>query len=431
MLKTLKTLLHRLTPKQLITRIAGFLAEKEMGDVTAFVIETFISIYNIDMKEAEKENPEDYKTFNEFFIRTLKPGQRPLARGQNVIVSPVDGTIAEYGYITYGRLIAAKGQDYSLRTLLGGDERVAAMFEDGNFETIYLAPSNYHRIHMPTAGTLRRIIYIPGKYYSVNPDYVERIEGLFTKNERAVALFDTPAGPMALVFVGATIVGSIGITGVGIISPNRERRIQVTDFPDDTAPSYAKGQEIGFFKLGSTVITIFGKNSVTLSPEQKSGSPVKMGSLMGYISESGDADTSSEDADTAADSSADTAGSTADRKAPEQNSQNDSEEATAHEDNPDTDTEPAPEEGRTETAAAPDTEESENPEASSDADILKDAEPAATASYDTKEATRDSGSEDSSGSSESPEPGEHDRAPASGKRETQKRTRKAKSSRKK
>ena len=305
------------------------------------------------------------------------------------------------------------------------------MFEDGNFETIYLAPSNYHRIHMPTAGTLRRIIYIPGKYYSVNPDYVERIEGLFTKNERAVALFDTPAGPMALVFVGATIVGSIGITGVGIISPNRERRIQVTDFPDDTAPSYAKGQEIGFFKLGSTVITIFGKNSVTLSPEQKSGSPVKMGSLMGYISESGDADTSSEDAGTAADSSADTAGSTADRKAPEQNSQNDSEEATAHEDNPDTDTEPAPEEGRTETAAAPDTEESENPEASSDADILKDAEPAATASYDTKEATRDSGSEDSSGSSESPEPGEHDRAPASGKRETQKRTRKAKSSRKK
>ena len=169
MLKTLKTLLHRLTPKQLITRIAGFLAEKEMGDVTAFVIETFISIYNIDMKEAEKENPEDYKTFNEFFVRTLKPGQRPLARGQNVIVSPVDGTIAEYGYITYGRLIAAKGQDYSLRTLLGGDERVAAMFEDGNFETIYLAPSNYHRIHMPTAGTLRRIIYIPGKAVPLIP----------------------------------------------------------------------------------------------------------------------------------------------------------------------------------------------------------------------------------------------------------------------
>ena len=283
MIKTLKTLIHHLTPKQFLTRAAGFFAEREWGEVTTFVIETFISIYHIDMKEAVKENPEDYKTFNEFFIRELKPGLRPLPRGLNAIAAPVDGTIAEYGYITYGRLIAAKGQDYSLRTLLGGDEQVSAPFEDGNFETIYLAPSNYHRIHMPMAGTLRKIIYIPGKYYSVNPDYVERIEGLFAKNERAVAIFDTAAGPMALVFVGATIVGSIGITGIGIISPNKERRIKVTEFPAETAPTYAKGEEIGYFKLGSTVITIFGKKSVTLSPEQKSGSAVKMGTLMGYV----------------------------------------------------------------------------------------------------------------------------------------------------
>ena len=283
MIKTLKTLIHHLTPKQFLTRAAGFFAEREWGEVTTFVIETFISIYHIDMKEALKENPEDYKTFNEFFIRELKPGLRPLPRGLNAIAAPVDGTIAEYGYITYGRLIAAKGQDYSLRTLLGGDEQVSAPFEDGNFETIYLAPSNYHRIHMPMAGTLRKIIYIPGKYYSVNPDYVERIEGLFAKNERAVAIFDTEAGPMALVFVGATIVGSIGITGIGIISPNKERKIKVTEFPAETAPTYAKGEEIGYFKLGSTVITIFGKKSVTLSPEQKSGSAVKMGTLMGYV----------------------------------------------------------------------------------------------------------------------------------------------------
>ncbi len=282
MIKTLKTLIHHLTPKQFLTRAAGFFGEREWGEVTTFVIETFISIYHIDMKEALKENPEDYKTFNEFFIRELKPGLRPLPRGLNAIAAPVDGTIAEYGYITYGRLIAAKGQDYSLRTLLGGDEQVSAPFEDGNFETIYLAPSNYHRIHMPMAGTLRKIIYIPGKYYSVNPDYVERIEGLFAKNERAVAIFDTAAGPMALVFVGATIVGSIGITGIGIISPNKERKIKVTEFPAETAPTYAKGEEIGYFKLGSTVITIFGKKSVTLSPEQKSGSAVKMGTLMGY-----------------------------------------------------------------------------------------------------------------------------------------------------
>ena len=292
MIKTLKTLIHHLTPKQFLTRAAGFFAERELGELTTFVIETFISIYHIDMKEAVKENPEDYKTFNEFFIRELKPGLRPLPRGLNAIAAPVDGTIAEYGYITYGRLIAAKGQDYSLRTLLGGDEQVAAPFEDGNFETIYLAPSNYHRIHMPMAGTLRKIIYIPGKYYSVNPDYVERIEGLFAKNERAVAIFDTAAGPMALVFVGATIVGSIGITGVGIISPNKERKIKVTEFPAESAPTYAKGEEIGFFKLGSTVITIFGKKSVTLSPEQKSGSAVKMGALMGYVAGNASADKS-------------------------------------------------------------------------------------------------------------------------------------------
>ena len=292
MFKTLKTLIHHLTPKQFLTRAAGFFAERELGELTTFVIETFISIYHIDMKEAVKENPEDYKTFNEFFIRELKPGLRPLPRGLNAIAAPVDGTIAEYGYITYGRLIAAKGQDYSLRTLLGGDERVSAPFEDGNFETIYLAPSNYHRIHMPMAGTLRKIIYIPGKYYSVNPDYVERIEGLFAKNERAVAVFDTAAGPMALVFVGATIVGSIGITGVGIISPNKERKIKVTEFPAESAPTYTKGEEIGYFKLGSTVITIFGKKSVTLSPEQKSGSAVKMGALMGYVAGNASADKS-------------------------------------------------------------------------------------------------------------------------------------------
>ena len=439
MLKTLKTLLHRITPKHLITRLAGFLAEKEMGDVTTFVIETFISIYNIDMKEAEKENPEDYKTFNEFFTRPLKAGQRPLARGQNVIVAPVDGTIAEYGYITYGRLIAAKGQDYSLRTLLGGDERVSAMFEDGNFETIYLAPSNYHRIHMPIAGTLRRIIYIPGKYYSVNPDYVERIEGLFTKNERAVALFDTPAGPMALVFVGATIVGSIGITGVGIISPNKERRVQITDFPDDTAPSYAKGQEIGFFKLGSTVITVFGNNSVTLSPEQKSGSPVKMGTLMGYISENGEADTASENDGTTADTSANSTATQTPQE--QQNGGNSFEKNTkspeSEEENP-IPKDSSDDEKNSGTDSEEDTKNrpaeeffTNTNEGSSDDTILKNNGAPVTAPASAEEASQQSDTTDDSDISESPKTQEQKKSSVSEKRETQKRPRKAKSSRKK
>ena len=433
MIKTLKTLIHHLTPKQFLTRAAGFFAEREWGEVTTFVIETFISIYHIDMKEALKENPEDYKTFNEFFIRELKPGLRPLPRGLNAIAAPVDGTIAEYGYITYGRLIAAKGQDYSLRTLLGGDEQVSAPFEDGNFETIYLAPSNYHRIHMPMAGTLRKIIYIPGKYYSVNPDYVERIEGLFAKNERAVAIFDTAAGPMALVFVGATIVGSIGITGIGIISPNKERKIKVTEFPAETAPTYAKGEEIGYFKLGSTVITIFGKKSVTLSPEQKSGSAVKMGTLMGYVAGNA-AGTKSPDSETEEDKPA--AEETVKEEAPasEEPAQ---EEAPAPEE-PVQEEAPASEEPVQEEAPAPEVpaqEEAPAPEESVQDDILiydepvQDEAPVSEKSVQEETQFSEEPAEDSA-SGETAQPQKKASA-ASGRKDTAKRSRKSKSGKRK
>ena len=455
MIKTLKTLIHHLTPKQFLTRAAGFFAEREWGEVTTFVIETFISIYHIDMKEALKENPEDYKTFNEFFIRELKPGLRPLPRGINAIAAPVDGTIAEYGYITYGRLIAAKGQDYSLRTLLGGDEQVSAPFEDGNFETIYLAPSNYHRIHMPMAGTLRKIIYIPGKYYSVNPDYVERIEGLFAKNERAVAIFDTAAGPMALVFVGATIVGSIGITGIGIISPNKERKIKVTEFPAETAPTYAKGEEIGYFKLGSTVITIFGKKSVTLSPEQKSGSAVKMGTLMGYAAGNA-AGAKSPDSETEEDKPAAEEPVQEEAPAPEEPAQ---EEATASEEPVQEDAPaseesaqkeapaaeeaiqeeaPAPEEPAQEEAPASEElvqEKAQDPEESVQDDILiydepvQDEAPVSEKSVQEETQVSEEPAEDSS-SGETAQPQKKASA-ASGRKDTAKRSRKSKSGKRK
>lgn len=433
MIKTLKTLIHHLTPKQFLTRAAGFFAEREWGEVTTFVIETFISIYHIDMKEALKENPEDYKTFNEFFIRELKPGLRPLPRGLNAIAAPVDGTIAEYGYITYGRLIAAKGQDYSLRTLLGGDEQVSAPFEDGNFETIYLAPSNYHRIHMPMAGTLRKIIYIPGKYYSVNPDYVERIEGLFAKNERAVAIFDTAAGPMALVFVGATIVGSIGITGIGIISPNKERKIKVTEFPAETAPTYAKGEEIGYFKLGSTVITIFGKKSVTLSPEQKSGSAVKMGTLMGYAAGNA-AGAKSPDSETEEDKPAAEEPVQEEAPAPEEPVQ---EDAPASEEHVQEET-PASEDPAQEEAPASEElvqEKAQDPEESVQDDILiydepvQDEAPVSEKSVQEETQVSEEPAEDSA-SGETAQPQKKASA-ASGRKDTAKRSRKSKSGKRK
>ena len=207
--ESVKTIIHRMTPKYLLTRLAGVLARNELGSLTTWAITKFISKYGIDMSEAQKEKPEDYKTFNEFFTRDLKDGARPICPEENRLCMPVDGTIAEFGDITQGRIVAAKGQDYSFRVLVGGNDEDAAVFKDGKFICIYLSPANYHCIHMPIDGTLKKMLFVPGKYYSVNPTYVKTISELFTKNERAVCLFDTPAGPMAMVLVGATIVGSI------------------------------------------------------------------------------------------------------------------------------------------------------------------------------------------------------------------------------
>ncbi len=273
----IKTLFHKLLPKYLLTRVAGFFAGKELGSITTFAINQFISHYNIDMKEALKENPEGYLTFNEFFTRELKPGIRPLAGGAETIVSPVDGVVAEYGKINWGRLIAAKGQDYSLRELLGGDDELAQEFQDGAFETIYLSPANYHRIHMSTTGTIERMIYVPGKYYSVNPVYVKNIDNLFAKNERVVCIFRTPKGPMAMILVGATIVGSMSVSWHGTVTPGIKRIPYVFNYDESQQKTYEKGQEMGMFFLGSTVITIFPKDTVNLNEEQKSGNPIKLG----------------------------------------------------------------------------------------------------------------------------------------------------------
>ncbi|WP_405366752.1 archaetidylserine decarboxylase [Ruminobacter sp.] len=280
--EAVKTLIHRLTPKYLLTRLAGVLARNELGGLTTWAITQFIKKYKIDMSEALKEKPEEYKTFNEFFTRDLKDGARPVCPEESRLCMPVDGTVAEFGDITYGRIVAAKGQDYSFRSLIGGDDNDAAAFNDGKFICIYLSPANYHCIHMPVDGTLRKMVFVPGKYYSVNPTYVKTISELFTKNERAVCLFDTPAGPMAMVLVGATIVGSISTEWHGEVSPNRLREVTVWDYSDQNI-TLNKGDRMGKFYLGSTVILLFGRDAVSFVEGIESGKAVKFGEPLADI----------------------------------------------------------------------------------------------------------------------------------------------------
>ncbi|MGN1393741.1 MAG: archaetidylserine decarboxylase [Succinivibrionaceae bacterium] len=274
-MELLKVLLHHLTPKYILTCIAGFFANKEMGDITTSAIQFFAKKYNVNMREAEIEDFYQYKTFNEFFTRKLKNGIRPIYGDNSNLCMPVDGTMAEFGDISFGRLIAAKGQDYSLRSLLGGSEDIAKEFKDGQFACIYLSPTDYHRIHMPITGKLKKMIFIPGKYYSVNPTYVKHIDDLFTKNERVVCIFDTACGPMSMVLVGATIVGSIITTWAGTVAPSKIKEVKTWDYVDGV--TIKKGEEMGRFQLGSTVIMTFPKDAIKFA-NFTTNQKVKMGS---------------------------------------------------------------------------------------------------------------------------------------------------------
>ena len=207
---------QRMLPKQALTELMGKLANLRGGDFTRTAIELFIRRYGVDMHDAELESPADYATFNDFFTRALKANARPLAH--SAWISPVDGTVSQLGRITGDRIFQAKGHDYSLLALLGGDAATAQMFHNGSFATIYLSPRDYHRIHMPCAGSLRRMVYLPGDLYSVNPLTAENVPGLFARNERLVCFFDTLGGPMAVVLVGATIVGGMATTWHGTVN---------------------------------------------------------------------------------------------------------------------------------------------------------------------------------------------------------------------
>ena len=237
--------------------------------------------YPVNLAEAARPDPDDYSSFNDFFTRALKEGARPLDTTPGAILCPADGTVSQLGAITDGRIFQAKGHSFSALELLGGDAERAAPFMGGQFATVYLSPRDYHRVHMPLGGTLREMVYVPGRLFSVNQTTAENVPELFARNERVVCLFDTERGPMAVVLVGAMIVASIETVWAGLVTPPKRALKSFRYDEAARAPiSLEKGEEMGRFKLGSTAIVLFGPGRIRWADTPSVLGPVRMGELM-------------------------------------------------------------------------------------------------------------------------------------------------------
>lgn len=274
--------LQYLIPQHALSRAAGWLAETTISGIKDPFTRWFVKRYQVNMSEALEQDPSAYASFNDFFTRALKPGARPIDSDRHSIVCPADGAISQLGDIELGRVFQAKGQDYSLTELLGGDPDAAAPFMGGKFATVYLSPRDYHRVHMPLAGKLTQMVHVPGDLFSVNEATADNVPRLFSRNERVVCFFDTEAGPMALVLVGAMIVASIETVWAGQVTPHK-RRIVRTDYRQLQSVELAKGDEMGRFKLGSTAIVVFGKDVVQWDAGYRAGSPTVMGEKLGQL----------------------------------------------------------------------------------------------------------------------------------------------------
>ena len=268
-----------LIPKQALTALAGKLASKEAGSLTTSVIRWFVGRYNVNMAEAANPDIASYKSFNEFFTRPLKDGARPQADA--AFISPVDGAISQFGPIARDQIFQAKGHSYSTTALVGGDRELAKQFENGSFATLYLSPRDYHRIHMPCAGRLTRMIYVPGELFSVNPTTARGVPGLFARNERVVCVFESEFGPFVLTLVGATIVGSMATVWHGMINPPRPGVVREWRYDGDTVVNLKKGDEMGRFLLGSTVVMLFPRDTLAFNPDWTPSRAIRMGEAMG------------------------------------------------------------------------------------------------------------------------------------------------------
>jgi phosphatidylserine decarboxylase len=275
-----------LLPKQALTAVAGALARAEGGGLTTALIRWFIGRYGVNMAEAAEPDPATYATFNAFFTRALKPGARPLA--PDGLLCPVDGAISQFGAIDGEHIFQAKGHRYSTTALLGGDGALAAHFHGGHFATLYLSPRDYHRIHMPCAGRLLRMVHVPGELFSVNPATALGVPGLFARNERVVCVFEGDGGaPWVLVLVGATIVGSMATVWHGTVNPPRPgllREWSYTDRASDKRVELERGAEMGRFLLGSTVVLLFSRGPLRFNPAWAPGGAIRMGESMATLS---------------------------------------------------------------------------------------------------------------------------------------------------
>ena len=267
-------------PKKALTRFGGWVAGTPMGVITTAIIADFVRRYQVDMMEAAEPNLASYDTFNAFFTRALREGIRPIAASE--WVSPVDGAVSQLGRIEAGEIFQAKGHRYTTQALLACDAAEADAFSQGHFATIYLSPKDYHRIHMPCAGTLTRMTYVPGDLFSVSPLTAAHVPGLFARNERVVCWFDTAHGPMVMVLVGATIVGSMATTWHGRVNPPRARDVRTWTYAAGEV-SLAKGAEMGRFMLGSTVVLVWPETPLEFNTAWTPAQPVRLGEAMASV----------------------------------------------------------------------------------------------------------------------------------------------------
>jgi phosphatidylserine decarboxylase len=280
-LKTLLTVLPQyVLPHHFLSGLMSKLTHCENTLFKNLFIKLIIRLYGVNMSEAKFQTLDHYPSFNHFFTRELKDGARPIAAAAHAIACPADGAVSQVGAIKEGRIFQAKGHDYTALELLGGDAERAGVFENGSFTTLYLSPKDYHRLHMPLTGTLKEMAHIPGRLFSVNNATVNAVPNLFARNERVVCIFDTEAGPMALILVGAIFVSSVETVWHGVVTPPTIREPSFRQY-QNKAPKLQKGEEMGRFNMGSTIIVLFGKDKIAWDPALAAGKSVKLGEQIG------------------------------------------------------------------------------------------------------------------------------------------------------
>jgi phosphatidylserine decarboxylase len=285
-MSTLNILLQFILPHHAMSRLVMWLTRIRWRPFKDMLIRMFMRGFRPDLSDAEATDPFAYADFNAFFTRALRAGARPLAGDEGTVVSPVDGTMSLCGRLDANRLLQAKGHSYTLEALLAGAApRWAPLFRDGSFATIYLAPYNYHRIHMPCAGRLAGAWYVPGRLFSVNTTAARLVDGLFARNERLVLLFEGSSGPFAVIFVGALNVGSMATAWHGDVTPRRPRIVTELPLPPEGQRHRARGAEIGRFNMGSTVIVLFGPDAAQLE-QIATGTTMRLGMKLGQLRDS-------------------------------------------------------------------------------------------------------------------------------------------------